>query len=270
MRSFPRKSLQSGATFEGRGLHCGAPVVVRVKPGEHGIVFHSGSERVEAKPENVSDTTRCTKLGPVSTIEHLMSALAGLGITDADIEVEGPEMPAMDGAAHAYVEGIMAAGLVSIGELQIEGPFARVYEKGDHHQISIATGEGLWRYEYNMGDRWPYSQVVEVMLSEESYTQEIASARTFALEEELPWIKQAGLGQGLDESTALVLGSAGYLNEPKFPDEPVRHKLLDLIGDLALAGVPVHCLSVSAERSGHTANVAAAAKLAAAVKITRI
>lgn len=255
--------------WSGVGLHTGDPVTVRACPGTDGIAFRLGSERVAALADNVSETVRCTRLGPISTIEHLMSALAGLGITDAEIEVSSGEMPGLDGSSKPYVDAIRAAGTTDVGTLSVEGPFARVFEKGEYHAISIARGDGLFRYLFATGERWPQEQVIELELTPEAYADEIAPARTFALEEELPWIKEKGLAKGLDETSALVLGSDGYLNAARFADEPVRHKMLDLVGDLALSGVPMSLLSVVAERSGHASNVAAAAKLSQAVRITR-
>ncbi|MBS1704502.1 MAG: UDP-3-O-acyl-N-acetylglucosamine deacetylase [Armatimonadetes bacterium] len=266
MIEFVRQTLSQDLEFEGNGLHSGVPVKVWVRPGEDGIWFRHGQERVQAIPENVSDTTRCTRLGSIATIEHLMSAFAGVGITDAEIELSELELPALDGASWVFATALDAVPKAELGTVQLEGLYARVYEKEDSHSIAIARGDGWWRYEFLTGDRWPGSQDFEFRCSPESYIAQIAPARTFGFEEELPQIKAAGLAKGLDETSALVLGQEGYLNTPKFADEPVRHKLLDLIGDLYLAGIPPTLLSVVADRSGHTANVRAAKKLRASVR----
>ena len=102
------------------------------------------------------------------------------------------------------------------------------------------------------------------------YKKEIASARTFAFEEEVEPIRQAGLAKGLDANSALILGSNGYVNDPRFDDEPVRHKMLDLIGDLYLSGVPMTMINVVSSRSGHKTNVEAAKKLAAHAKFIKV
>lgn len=264
---FPLRTLATVAEFAGRGLHSGTPVTVRIHPHESGIIFRQGETRVNAHPDNVSDTRRCTCVGGVATVEHLMSAFGGLGITGAEVEVDGPELPALDGSALGWVEGLQAVGLVDYGQATLEGPFARVYEKADPVSVAVSTGEGWWRYTYDTGDRWPGIQDFELQLTPERYVTDIAPARTFGLEEEIPMLQAAGLAQGLDLDSALVLTASGYQNPPRFADEPARHKLLDLIGDLSLAGVPVALLNVVAERAGHTANVRAAAKLAAAVRI---
>jgi UDP-3-O-[3-hydroxymyristoyl] N-acetylglucosamine deacetylase len=255
---FKRKTLAAEVRLEGRGLHSGVPVVVTIRPSWDGIVFRHGQDRWAAKPENVTDTSRCTKLGSISTIEHLMSAFCGLEITDADVEVTHPEMPALDGAARSYVDALLGAGFTDGEETQLPNLFTRVFVQEPEAKIAISYGTGVWRYEFTTGDRWPGSQIFELEELPEGYIDEIAPARTFGFEAELPMIRQAGLAQGLDESTAFVIGNQGYVNAVKFPDEPARHKLLDAIGDLYLAGVPARFLNVVAERTGHRAHVQAA------------
>ncbi len=261
--TFQRATLKAPVQFEGLGLHGGEPVRVRVSPGSEGIRFRYAGEVVAARPENVTDTTRSTKLGPVGTVEHMMSAFAGLEITDADVELDAPEMPGMDGSATEYVRAFVEVGFEPLGEVEAQSLFARVFHKEEGIEIAISKGDGHWQYLYDTGMRWPQQQLFETEDLIGTYRSEIAPSRTFALAEEIPQIIQYGLGKGLDESSALILGIEGYKNEPRFPDEPARHKLLDLMGDLYLAGVPLRLLNVVAARSGHRANVMAAAKLAA-------
>lgn len=252
--------------FEGRGLHSGVPVVVNVRPGERGIWFRHGTGEWEAIPGNVSDTSRCTRLGDISTIEHLMSAFCGLDITDAEVELSAPELPASGGNSSEYCASLASAGAAELGECEFNDLFTRVFVQEPNAKIAIAAGTGHWRYEFETGDRWPGTQIYEAEVITDAYADQIAPARTFGFEEELPMIRQYGLAQGLDESSALVLGMEGYLNPAKFEDEPVRHKMLDLMGDLYLAGVPARFLSVVAAKSGHTANVKAANLLFQAVR----
>lgn len=269
MIEFERRTLAGEVRFEGQGLHSGAPVSVIVAPGHDGVGFRAGGSRVPATPGNVTDTTRCTCLGPVQTVEHLLSALAGLGVTDAEVTVEGSELPAMDGSSGSYVQGIESVGTVPVGTAAVKGLFERSFTVDGDAKIAIGLGEGHWRYDFEAGDRWPHSQSYEAVLTPESYSTEVAGARTFAFEEEVAPLRAAGLGQGLDEASCLVLGRSGYVNEPRWHDEPARHKLLDLIGDLSLAGVPVRLLGVVAVRSGHRTNVEAARRLASQVTIER-
>lgn len=263
---FERFTLAAKTIFSGPGLHSGRPVRVTVHPADGGIVFRDGATRIPARPDCVSETRRCTCLGSIAVVEHLMSAFAGLGITDAEVEVEGNELPALDGSSLPYVEEFEAVGRTSLGTVRLVGPFARIYEKGELGEIALSSGCGWWRYTFVTSDRWPGVQEFEIQLDESRYREEVAPARTFAFSEEVPSLRAAGLGRGLDSDSALILGPDGYANSARFPDEPARHKLLDLVGDLYLAGVPCALLNVVAERSGHTAHVSAARKLAASVR----
>lgn len=255
-------------SLDGRGLHSGEPVTVTVNPSGTGIWFRLGSERIEAKPENVTDTSRCTRLGFVSTIEHLMSAFAGLGVTDAEVEVTSSELPALGGGSAEYCRLLTETGLEDLGKATLS-LFERVFFVEDPIRIGVSKGEGHWRFDFESGDRWPHTQSLETFVSGPTYASEIAPARTFAFEEEVEPIRAAGLAKGLDETSALILGKTDYINEAKWPDEPVRHKILDLIGDLYLAGVPPYLLNVVATRSGHRTNVEAAKRLAQHAVIER-
>ncbi|HWA81903.1 MAG TPA: UDP-3-O-acyl-N-acetylglucosamine deacetylase [Fimbriimonadaceae bacterium] len=260
---YSRRTLSREVVFEGLGLHSGIPVRVTVHPGEEGIWFRLGAGRWQAKPENVTDTTRCTKLGEIGTIEHLMSAFAGLEITDAEVELTAGELPALDGSALGYVQSFRDAGFSALPDGEMRELFSRVFFQELPVKIAIGKGEGHWRYAYEVADRWPGEQSYEALDVVAAYAAEIAPARTFALAEEVPMVLAAGLAKGLDIEKALILGIEGYKNDPRFLDEPARHKLLDLIGDLYLAGVPARFLNVSAEKSGHRTNVEAAARLRA-------
>lgn len=199
-----------------------------------------------------------------------MAAFAGLGVTDADVEVRGGELPAADGCSAPYVSAFDSAGLEVIGQIEVEGPFARIFLQDLPTKFAVGLGEGWWRSVYVREGEFLGRQEFEIELSGESFGSQVAPARTFVLESEIEAARRYGLGKGLDESSCLAIGSTGYLNEPRFPDEPARHKLLDVIGDLYLSGVPVGHLDVVAEFSGHKSNVEVAAKLSAAVKITRM
>lgn len=262
--TYPRRTLARTASLEGLGLHRGVPVTVKIHPGEDGIAFRAGAERILARPENVTDTSRCTTLGPVATIEHLMSTFAGLGVTDAEVEVEGGELPGLDGSAQLYVKALHEAGLEDFGEFEPRLPYSRVFLQDGDVRIAIAMGDGHWRCDYDLGERWPGLQQCEMIAAPGGFAEEIAPARTFALIEEVPSLLEAGLGKGLAPDATFIVGKETYKGATRFDNEPVRHKMLDLLGDLYLAGVPVAALSVVGVRSGHRTNVAAAARLALA------
>lgn len=259
---FTLRTVKESVTLEGLGLHTGVSVRMTIHPSEDGIAFRYGTSRIAAIPPNVTDTTRSTRLGEVGTIEHLMSAFAGLEITDAEVELDAPELPGLDGSSAVYIEALLAAGLVDRGERDFPQLFTRAFlQEDDGTKVAVAKGHGHWRYTYATGDRWPHEQVAEYEDVVSVYATEIAPARTFALAEELPVIIQRGLGKGLDETSCAVLGIEGYKNAVRFPNEPARHKLLDLIGDLYLCGLPIRSLSAVAEKSGHRMNVQAAAMI---------
>ena len=266
--TFPKRTLKAGLRISGRGLHTGVPVELALTPGDQGIRLRFGSVTWAATPENVTDTTRSTKIGDIGTVEHFMSALAGLGITDIDAELSAPEFPALDGSSVEYLRAMQEVGLTDLGEQASPNLFKRVFVQEDQISIAISKGSGHWRYDYVSGDRWPHEQSYDCVDVRGQYEPEIAPARTFAHSVDVPKIQAAGLAKGLDEESALILEESGYRNEPRFPEEPARHKLLDLIGDLYLSGVPVQFLNVVAQRSGHRMNVLAAMQLKAILEAT--
>jgi UDP-3-O-[3-hydroxymyristoyl] N-acetylglucosamine deacetylase len=192
-----------------------------------------------------------------------------MGVTDAEIEVEGGELPAADGCSLPYCVEIQRVGLADCGELTVEGPYARVFKQELPSKYAVGVGEGWWRAAYLREESFIGRQEVELAWSPEIYIREIAPARTFVLEEELDMARAAGLGKGLSESSCLLIKADSYGNSARFTDEPARHKLLDVIGDLALTGIPIAHLDVVAEFTGHQLNVRVAQKLALDVKLTR-
>ena len=264
---FRRQTLKQSVIFDGLGLHSGVPVSVAVHPSTSGIEFTCGTEKVQAHPKNVTDTNRSTRLGSIGMVEHMMSALAALEITDAVIDVSHPELPAMDGSALEYLRLLDMGGKEFIAEAELPELFTRIFTHDERHKIAIGKGKGHWKYVYDLGDRWPGIQSFETEDVIGEYPQQIAPARTIVLSEEIEIARQAGLGKGLNEDSLVIIGLSQYDNGERFRDEPARHKLLDLIGDLYLSGVPARMLNVVAERSGHTTNVHAAAMLSEALNL---
>ncbi len=258
---FPRRTLASEVVFSGVGIHSGEIARVTVRAGDNGIAFIRNTNQWQAKPENVTETTRSTTLGEIRMVEHLMSAFAAAEISDAKVEVEGEEMPILDGGAAQYLEGLQKAGVKEIGKCSACHLFGRVNLQDGPQRIGISVGTGRWRYEFERERCWPGQQEFEITLNEETYANEVAPAKTFAFADEIEALRNAGLGKGGAPENTLVIGPQGYLTESRFPDEAPRHKLLDCIGDLALSGIPMRFLNVVAERTGHKMNVQAAARL---------
>ncbi len=237
----------------GIGLHCGRPVSVAIHPASpgSGIVFIHKGKRIPATIEHLEETERGTTLGGIAVVEHFLAAAYGIGVYDLEVEVNGDELPALDGSALPWVEILekfsirhSAFGIqllrepikVSEGTSSIEAlPY-------DGFKVNFVVNfAGIGRQEFAFD------------AEKQSFREEIAPARTFGYLEEYESLKKRGLALGASLENALVLNQNGYVNRPRFPDEVVRHKILDLIGDLALLGSPLKA-EIRAVRSGHKLN----------------
>jgi UDP-3-O-[3-hydroxymyristoyl] N-acetylglucosamine deacetylase/3-hydroxyacyl-[acyl-carrier-protein] dehydratase len=289
-------TISETVAIAGKGLHSGALVNVTLKPAaiNHGIVFQridlENKPLIPALVDFVVDTSRSTVLekdgGKVSTIEHLMSALAGLQIDNVLIELDGPELPIMDGSALPFLELIEKAGPIEQNALRnyFSVPEA-VHFKNEDKSIELAA---LPLDDYRLTVMVDFNSKVlhsqHAQLHEISlYKEHIAPCRTFVFVHELEHLAKQGLIKGGDLSNAIVIaetdlsqeridelsqflnkkveseGKAGIMNDEKlkFHNEPARHKLLDLMGDLALIGRPIKA-HILAARPGHASNVALA------------
>lgn len=246
---FERRTIKKEVELEGFGIHSGKYSRIRLIPAINDggkIVFVSGGKEITANHSNVVDIKRATTLGVdgvnVKTVEHLLSALYGLGITDLVVEVEGIEIPVLDGSAREFVSAIAEVGVEGIGKpakiLKIVKPFRYEGDNGSYIEVEPSEGEDLRlscsiSYDYP-SLRW---QDFEVVFDSDTYVREIAPARTFCFYEEIAHLLKSGLGRGGNYKNVVVIGPNGVMNgPPRFPDEPIRHKILDLIGDLALTG----------------------------------
>ena len=274
MSERPRVTLAGpSAIFSGVGLHSGADAALRFLPAAsgQGLVFREKHSRQEigARASNVTDTSRCTRLGAngreVQTVEHVLSALAGLGIDDAVIEIEGVEMPAGDGSAAPFVGLLQKAGL----QTQTDGTVQALILPQP-----ISVSEGTSTIAAIPSDRFRASVVIDYPKhpylgtlaavydsAQDNYTTDIAPARTYGFLSEIAVLQAHGLGLGASRDNAVVLGEDRYETELRFSNELARHKLLDLIGDLALAGCPLQ-MEIIAVRPSHTLNTRLAGILA--------
>ena len=267
LHPFRQRTFKQRASLEGVGLHSGVNVRITLCPAppDHGIVFERAdlTPRVEipALAENVVDTTLNTSLGKgpvrIGTIEHLMAALAGCGIDNARIEVEGVELPILDGSAAPFVALIAEAGVKQQREarryLLVQRPV--VVQDGD--KLARLVPARRFSVDYTIDFKHPLisDQRHHVHLSEKAFHKEIARARTFGFKRDVERLHAAGLGRGGSLENAVVLDDFNILNPEglRFPDEFVRHKILDAIGDLALAGMPI-IGHLEAIKSGHALN----------------
>lgn len=279
----PRRTPASAVRIDGAGLFTGEPTAVTIEPAESGgIVFLKTGVEILATIENLSTVPvhpafaamppRCTSIGArgqtIHTVEHLLSALAGLGITDAVVRTDGGEIPIGDGSAAVFTKPILDVGVRTIKGASIEpiriSASIRVEAGGGSICIEPSDRpEFVYRLDYGKGSPIPPGEA-SWDGSAEAYAHEVAPARTFCLQAEAEAMRAAGMFEHLSPREMLVLGSTGPIdNELIFPDEPARHKLVDLIGDLSLVGRPL-CARVIAERSGHALNQAAAREIVAA------
>lgn len=268
--AIPRqKTLAFPLHFEGIGLFSGKRIEMTLLPAKagHGIVFQRmdlpGQPLLPARLEYVKATPRCTILGrgntEIQTVEHFLSAMAALGIDNLLVQVSGPEMPIGDGSALPFVELVRHA---EKREIPARRKFAAIqspiyFEKNDVTLIALPSDE--FRISYTL--HYPHSsfigsQFYSFSLDEEKFVQEIAPSRTFCLYEEIAPLLEKGVIRGGGLESAVVIKDDRVANPEglRFKDEMVRHKILDLIGDLYLLGKPLlaHIIAI---RSGHAANV---------------
>jgi UDP-3-O-acyl N-acetylglucosamine deacetylase len=271
----PRQTLaRHSGRFSGVALHSGQNSWVEVGPADPGtgLVFveNSSQTKIPACPQNVCDTTRCTQIAAngvvVQTIEHVLSALAGLSIDDAVIMFEGDEMPAADGSAKPFVDLILSAGIKTHGDGTGVLPFVitepQIVRGNEDAHIVVMPAQGFRATVILDYPKYGYlgTQVASYDPSVDNYSSEIAPARTYGFLSELAWLNEHGLALGASAENALVLGDTEYVSQRRFDNEPARHKLLDLIGDLSLVGRPIQG-EIFAFKPSHALNVKLAAML---------
>ena len=264
-----QRTLQSLTRTTGVGLHTGARVemVLRPAPPDTGIVFHRtdlpAAAAIPAVAANVGDTRLSSTLkadgASVSTVEHLMSALAGLGIDNLHVDVAGPELPIMDGSAGPFVFLLQTAGIV---EQKARKRYLRVTSP-----VEVRDGDRWARFEPFAGFRLDFTidfphpvfgsenRHIVVDFAVDSYAKEVARARTFGFMQDVEAMRAAGLGLGGSLQNAVVLDEFRVLNSEglRYDNEFVRHKVLDAIGDLYLLGHPL-IGQYTAYKSGHAVN----------------
>ncbi len=222
-----------------------------------------------ARADAVVDTSRATVLGwgthRVSTVEHLLSALAGAGVSNALIAVDGPEIPALDGSAAPFIDLIDAAGIVD------QGIPRAVFAPGEPHvfrdgdKLLVVLPSPVFRVRMTVDFPAPIGlQYADVTITPASYRAEIAGNRTFGYRHEVDALLARGLAMGGSLENAVVFDVDGPLQPLRRPDEPVWHKVLDLIGDFALLGASPQC-EIIAFKSGHALHYAAVRELSARV-----
>jgi UDP-3-O-[3-hydroxymyristoyl] N-acetylglucosamine deacetylase len=259
--------LKKEISCTGVGLHCGEKVTINIKPApaDTGIRFIrvdlDGQPEVEAKYDNVLDTTLATTIGKnectVSTIEHLMAAFFGMGIDNALVELDGREVPVMDGSAAPFVFLINSAGIKEQEcprrFIVVKKPFK--VEDGDRSITIHPSKEVRITYRIDFDHPLIRDQKFDLRFSGRDFVREISSARTFGFLKDVEMLKENGFAKGGSLDNAVVIDDFKILNEEglRFNDEFVRHKILDFIGDLSIVGCPIIGHFVI-DKSGHFLN----------------
>lgn len=257
-------TIAAPVSYTGVGLHSGKDVAMKLQPAEAdtGIVFIRvdlpGQPQVEAKAENVTSTLRATTIEDngikMFTIEHVMSALHGAGIDNVEICINAEEPPVADGSSREFFQLLQKAGIRQLDRERHEVVIDQLYRVDDGDKFVLALPYDGFRVSFTSINPHPLIgiQYGDYEINEENYLKEIAPARTIAYEKEVEALHQMGLGLGGTLENVIVYNDEGWMNPLIYPDELVRHKILDLVGDLRLAGiVKGHFVAV---KSGHALN----------------
>jgi UDP-3-O-[3-hydroxymyristoyl] N-acetylglucosamine deacetylase len=269
-------TLRDAIQFAGVGLHTGLPARVRITPAkaDAGLRFRlNDAVEFPARAEYVVDTRRATMLGvgehTVSTVEHLLSAILGMGIDNALISVDGPEIPVMDGSAKVFADAIAAVGSSLQREPRARFTPTEPYLFRDGDKLLIVVPASTFRVRMTVDYDEPIgAQYRDVEVDPATYAADIAPSRTFGFQYEVEALIRRGLAQGGTLENAVVFGPDGPLAPLRSSDEPCRHKILDLIGDFALLGAYPQC-EVIAIKSGHKLNCMAVRELQPAAATAR-
>ncbi|MCL5674402.1 MAG: bifunctional UDP-3-O-[3-hydroxymyristoyl] N-acetylglucosamine deacetylase/3-hydroxyacyl-ACP dehydratase [Candidatus Omnitrophica bacterium] len=274
-----QRTIENSIIIEGTGLHTGEKVSIELKPApvNTGFMFirkaHGETKEdllIKAEIDSLLDVEEYPRRTSITngtihihTIEHLLASILGMGIDNVIIELNGSECPGLDGSSLVFAENIMKVG---IKEQDAQKKFFKLKEpvytsENGSHIIALPSEEFKISYTLDYPNSMIKSQYASFIVNPDVYIREIAPARTFCLEEEIEKLKAIGLGKGSDYNNTVVIGKKGIINNSfRFIDEPVRHKIDDLIGDVALIGMPIkaHIIGI---RSGHAINTKFVRKL---------
>ena len=250
-----QRTLKSSIHCAGTGLHSGASVAMTLHPAaaDSGVVFRrtdiaGGNAVIRASWRNIADKPMCTALTDgsgvtVATVEHLLAALAGCAIDNLTVELNGPEVPAMDGSAWPFVFLVGCAGIVELDAPRRAIRILKPVAVGDGQRRAALTPGPGFVLDFAIAYETPAigRQALSIHLGEGVFAAALARARTYGFLHEVEELRAAGLARGASLDNAVVIGGERVLNEGglRYPDEFVRHKLVDAIGDLSLAGGPL-------------------------------
>lgn len=265
--AYRQRTLRGPVECTGIGLHRGKKVnlIIRPAPPDSGIIFVRkdipGSPSIKAGHDNVVSTNMCTTIGyngySISTVEHLMAAFFGLGIDNALVEIDGPEVPAMDGSSAPFIFLLRSGGIVEQARPKRFMLIKKTVKMNDGNRFIEVRPSNELRITYTIDFSHPLisSQHYEICFSETCFYDEISKARTFGFLKDVQTLRDMGLAKGGSLDNAIVVDDFRILNEDglRYQDEFVRHKILDFIGDLSLLPyTPIGHFVI--EKSGHFLN----------------
>lgn len=267
MRNLLQRTIRNEISCTGIGLHSGQKIKLVLKPApeDSGITFYRsdapGSPGIKACLENVVHTQLATTLGKdglvIGTVEHLMAALAGLGIDNVDVEVSGQEMPVMDGSAGPFVYLLKTVGVKVQNKFKKFCVITRPLSVMDGDKFVSVAPAREFSVDYSISFDHPIirNQNLKFKFSDVAFEKELSRARTFGFLHEYEYLKKNGFARGGSLSNAVVIDQFRILNQDglRYDDEFVRHKVLDFIGDISLLGAPI-IGRFQASKSGHTLN----------------
>ena len=268
-----RKTIKNSVEILGIGLHKGEEIKLTLKPSENnnerGIIFKridvsDKNNIVKVDYRNLFDLERGTNIRneddvKVHTIEHFLSSLSITGVTDILVEISGNELPILDGSSIGFVEKLLEAGIVELNEeiepVVITEPVIFSDEKAGKYVIALPYDGFKISYTIDFNHSFLKSQYYELEVNLENYIENIAKCRTFAFDYEIDFLKKNNLALGGSLENAVVVGADGPLNPEglRYPDEFIRHKILDIIGDLYVLGTPIKA-HIIAIKAGHYVN----------------
>lgn len=267
-----QRTVRRPIAAQGIGVHSGQDCAVTVGPAEPdtGIEFTNGRSRFRLGPSCIGETVRCTTVGSaghsVRTVEHLLAALYGMGIDNAEIQVSGPEVPILDGSSLPWVERLRKVGARVQGRrrLAFEPDRAIAVTLGGSCALATPDQELTLTCVTDFDHPMLGTQAASLRITRGAFIRELAPARTFALAADVERMLSSGLAKGGDLSNALVVYDDGYSDALRVPDECLKHKMLDVIGDLCVLGVRLHA-HVTVYRPGHAVNARLVGQLARAL-----
>lgn len=266
-----QKTLAKAITYSGNGLHSGLEVTMTLKPAPvgTGVVYVrkdlADIPSIHARPELVSSTVKATTIAEngaeVFTVEHLMAAFSMMEVDNVIVEMNSPEPPVTDGSAKVFCELIKQAGLIGQEAERQVYAVDREFSVYDKEKYIVVKPYDEYRISFTSINKHPLlgTQYFDITLTPESFAKEIMSARTVAFTQELEMLKKLGLGKGGTLENCVVFDNEKILSVPRFDNELIRHKILDVIGDLYLLGpIKAHVICVT---TGHAFNSAVAKKI---------